>query len=71
MGLQLRRDVCIDVHGFEALSKTEVGTENVCKDEISQRQHTDWEKNRGKQRKRNQQGRREEECFKGKREQYC
>lgn len=69
--LQLRRYVCVDVRGFEALPETEMGTERLHKDEISQRQHADWKKNRGKKRKRNQQGWREQECFKGKREQCC
>lgn len=54
MGLLFRREVCINLCGFDE-SNTEMGIESMHKDEISQRlQHADWEQNRDKQWKRTQ-----------------
>lgn len=54
MGLLLRREVCINLCGFD-VTNTEMGIDSMHKDEISQRsQHTDWEQNSSKQWRRNQ-----------------
>lgn len=65
MGLLLRREVCIDLCGFDE-PDTEMGLELRLNDEISQgQQHADWERNRGQQWRRSQQRLRKRGAFQG------